>query len=211
MHRRHSHTPRARTRNRQEWVPIVVHTPLPMAVAGALTDLIGAAWPSAVIDVSGEHVPSGTDALVLLVDPELEPTPVPRGAAASIADAARDLDGSQPAMFSRFETDGTIAMTPPEDLRLHLAEIADRIMRASTAPNYLEWRVGRGDASADDPTGYVISISRGEGRTPHELRGQTEAELAQLQRQVLALADSLDGDAPTVGAVVAADLRALVT
>lgn len=211
MHPRHGHAAHARTRHRQGWVPIVVHTPLPMAVAGALTDLIGAAWSSAVIDVSGEHVPSGTDALVLLVDPELAPASVPRGAAASIADTARALDGDQPAMFSRFESDGTVAMTLPDDLRLHLAEIADRIMQASTAPNYLEWRVRRGDAPADDPTGYVISISRGPDRTPHELRARAEAKLAQLQREVLAVADSLEHDAPTAGPAVAADLRALVT
>lgn len=112
--------------DKADWTPIVIEGPLPMGVAGALMQLIGAAWPDAVIDTSGKHAPFARKAsFVMLVDPRAKPKEVAPDEAAAIAEEAEPGPDGADATFNGFtEEDGRLVMlgAGAEDLCLYLGQ-----------------------------------------------------------------------------------------
>jgi hypothetical protein len=173
------------------WVPVILAGAMPMDVAGTMMTLIGSAWPTAVIDTTGRHLPPYTrDGLVMLIDPRQRARKVSKKAAREIQQEHARGEGEEAARFLRLK-DGTLTMTAPEELMLHLGDVAHVICQGAAGDNYIEWEVRAQPVDAPEQT-YVLSIARSKGQTPHALRTRAEAELDALRARVRALADSME-------------------
>jgi len=155
-----------------EWMPIRIESPLPLNVAGALMQMIGAAWPDAVIEPSSRHalhmrIPHGPAE-------DLDAEFLKRLAKSSEDDA--EYEGQ----FLGFRDEGWLAFAPPEELCLDLGRVAHAIFSAHQpqAINHVEWEVKTGNAPDDSQ--YVLSISVAEDRTPLAMRKQAEAKVERL-------------------------------
>lgn len=203
-------------RDTSDWTPIVIRGPLPMDVAGTLMTLIGTAYPSAVIDGSGEHLRgwgSAERAFVLLIDPKERARTVSERAAAEAKVDAEDAPGD--ALGFTAENDAAILHTSaPEDLCRILGGYAHHIFEAMAGDNYIEWEVRHQPEGQAYYSRYVLSVARSKGQTPHALRTKAQGELDQLRAAVRELADDLEADCPGAPdkhrTCVGARVRALV-
>lgn len=160
--------------NDEEWTPIRIEAPLPLSVAGTLMQLIGAAWPEAVIDTRG----SNRYSLSMRV-PKTQPKEVTQEEIEQLFQESDEDDGEF--LGFRNENDSAwVAFAPPEELCLKLGEIAHAIFAAHQpeAVNHVEWEVRTGN-EPDDPK-YVLSISTRKDRTPLAMRKAAEAEVDRL-------------------------------
>lgn len=172
------------------WTPIVVVGSMPMDVAGTLMTLIGSAWPSARIDTTGRHLPYSTaSGLVMLIDPKERPRHVTKKGARAIQQQHARAEGEESAQFGRIK-DGTLSLQAPEELMLHLGDVAHIICDNLAGENYIEWEVRAQPVDAPEQT-YVLSIARSKGQTPHALRTRAEIELNAVRVRVRALADAM--------------------
>lgn len=171
--------------NATGWAEIRVETPLPMEVAGTLMQLIGTAWPDAMVRTDAGR------ALTMVVDHTRRPKKVTKKATkAIVAGQAAEQDeavaaGVGDSDFLGFN-DGWVTLAPPEELSLHLGAVCARMLEsAEGAVNYLEWEV-REPARDDGTPGarYVLSAARSKGQTPHALRTRAETELADLRARL---------------------------
>lgn len=155
-----------------KWTSIQIRGPLPMGTAGALMQLIGSAWPEAMIETSDNY------ALSMSI-PKSQAQTVDQEFIDTIRKSAHEAD-HEPMNFLGFR-DGWVAFAPPEEMCLALGEVAHAIMVRSDLEivNHLEWTVLTGK-EPDDPS-YVLSISRSREQTPLAMRKKAEAEVERLQ------------------------------
>jgi len=160
----------------KDWTEIRIATPLPMDVAGTLMQLIGTAYPSAVI----VSTPAGgmfdrEYALVMKVDPAQRAKRVTK----KQAEEAKPDDIEHETDFLGFDN-GWISASPPEELGLYLGEIAHQMFTSTDgAINYVEWEVRAGEQDR-----YVLSVAKSKEQTPHALRTKAEARVAELEAQL---------------------------
>jgi len=149
---------------------IQVSLPLPMDVAGTVMRVIGAAYPTALIEGNGRS-------MTFLIPEKARPRKVSKAKAKpdEILDPATDLLELGPQ---------GISISTPE----HLAAASLEIMQASfdqfpDAKNYLEQRC------YDHKThkAYVMTFQRVEGQTAHELRQEAERKLAIAEARIAEL------------------------
>lgn len=88
------------------------------------------------------------------------------------------MEGIEGAQFGGIE-DGWVKYATPEELQLHLGEVAHSIWTAweqdnsTEIPNYLEWSCHtEGHAQQ-----YAVALARTKGQTPGELRKRAERAL----------------------------------
>lgn len=155
-----------------EWTSIRIAAPLPLNVAGSLMQMIGTAWPEAVIQQSERR----NDGLHMLV-PTKPPEDVDREFLEQLGKTTEDVTAE--ADFLGFH-DGWVAFAPPEELCVELGRVAHAIFTAHQpeAINHVEWGVKTGNES-DDAT-YILSISTARDRTPLAMRKAAEAEVERL-------------------------------
>ncbi|HEY1178473.1 MAG TPA: hypothetical protein VGF17_20140 [Phytomonospora sp.] len=177
-------TAAAETDPHADWAPIVVGGPLPMDVATTLMQLIGAAWPSAVIDTSGRHAGQlsrwDSPALVMLIDPKARAKRVTKK---QVAEAKQYDDGEGGSLVAITEEDGHTVVKmgdTPEELQLFLGGVAHDLFAQIGGDNYVEWTVRTGDGAHT----YVLSIARSKRQTPHALRTKAEKDLEELRAAV---------------------------
>lgn len=161
---------------------VAIRLPLPMSVTGTLMNLIGAAWPDAMLVDNQEGFLTGGKHMVLRI---------PEAPAANVSEeqlaAAKVEPGEDDVNVHELGPQG-ISVTRPEQL----SEIMLEIMRAGfeehpDAVNYLENSVLDPKAGKE----YVLIFARSKGQTPHELRMAAEAKLesarADVHREVMEL------------------------
>lgn len=157
----------------QDWTPIRIATPLPMDVAGTLMQLIGTAYPSAVIDTSGVRGFDREYALVMKVDPAERARRVTKK---QVAEAKCDADPDVDVDFIGFE-EGWLATSTPEELSLHLGGIAHELFtKTEGAVNFVEWSV-----KTEDGDRYVLSISKSKAQMPSALLAAANERIAELE------------------------------
>lgn len=183
-----------------DWAQINVELPLPLEVAGALMELIGTAWPDAMVSTErrfGDF--NGDRALSMRVNHRRRPKKVSKRKAAAIvgqnADQADEATaaGVGDADFLGFD-DGWVSLAAPAELSLHLGSVCAHLLDANEdAVNYLEWEV-REPARDDGTPGarYVLSAARSKGQTPHALHTRARDELADLRAKIHKEARALD-------------------
>lgn len=159
---------------------IAIQLPLPMSVTGTLMNLIGAAWPDAVVADNREGLLTGGKHMVLRI-----PDAAPAAVSAEAIAAAKVEPGEDDVDLLELGPQG-ISLRRPDELTAMMLQI----MRAGfqehpDAVNYLENKVY-------DPTTreeYVLIFARSEGQTPHELRMAAEAKLetarADVHREIM--------------------------
>lgn len=154
-----------------EWTSIRIAAPLPLNVAGALMQMIGTAWPEAVIQQSERNV------LHMLVPPA-RAADVDQEFLERLGKTTEDVTAE--AEFLGFR-DGWLALAPPEELQIHLGGVAHSIFTSHQpdAINHVEWEVKTGNEP--DDAHYVLSISTRKERTPLAMRKQAEAEVERLK------------------------------
>lgn len=159
----------------EDWTPIRIEGPLPATVAGALMQMIGNAWPEAVIKGGSRHY---------ALDMKIPPSQSAKTVDDEFLEQMRKEvdDHGDDVTFLGFR-EGWVAFAPPEEMCLELGNIAHSILSRwegdEPIVNHLEWEVKTGD-EPDDPR-YVLSISRSKGQTPLAMRKQAEALLEQSQ------------------------------
>lgn len=155
------------------WTEVNVALPLPLDVASTLMRLIGAAYPSTMIDMTGK---GGRYGLTLKIDPAERAVDVTDEQARAVV-----LD-SQPELLS-FDA-SSFSTSTPDELRLFLGELAHAIFTATDgAINYIEWEI----RTPDDDT-YVLTISKSKRQRPTALLEQANAEAALLRASLDELA-----------------------
>lgn len=164
--------------DKENWTPIRIEAPLPLDLAGALMQLIGTAWPEAVVTESSGYRKFGLEMLV----PPRQKHKVTKREADAIRDETAPTDADATAEFLGFRWDDEghawLSMAPPEDLCLYLGEIGHRIIEAyADAVNYLEWEI----RTKDGDNRYVLSVARSKGQTPGALRKKAEAVVERLR------------------------------
>lgn len=160
----------------ENWIPIRIEGPLPMGVAGILMSTIGRLWPDSVIK-PGTSGGFREYALDMRIPPDAPAQTLDEEYIEQMQKETKD-NGSD---FLGFDDDGWVAFSPPEELCLHLGNVAHAIMTAHEpeAVNHVEWGIRTGDAH-DDPA-YVLSISRSSEQTPLAMRKAAEAEVERLK------------------------------
>ena len=157
--------------DRLDWTPISVAGPLPRQVVMTLVQLIGSAWPDAVIDERARP----RRALTMLVYLNAAPHPVSVEAATRI----------------RLRSDGSVDEgSLPRDLLAHLGSLASRVVGAlPDEADYLEWEVHAPGAGVDgeEDESFIVSVARSASQTSHACRVRAEQELAELKEQLRAL------------------------
>lgn len=192
-----------------DWIPVVLVGSMPMDVAGTMMTLVGTAWPNAVIDTTGKHLPYSTaSGLVMLIDPKQRPRKVSKAAARAIQQEHALAPGEQAAQFLRLK-DGTLSTEAPEELMLHLGDVAHVIFEHAAGDNYIEWEVRAQPVDAPEAR-YVLSVARSKGQTPHAMRARAEAELEDLRARVRTLAAAIDKGLVAGDDACASEVRALV-
>lgn len=174
-----------------DWTEVNIAAPLPLDVAGTLLSLIGAAYPSCVINTAGAK-DRWSDrpeyALQLRIDPTERAKRVTKKQAAELVDDASDVD------VLGFD-DGWLSTATPDELGLALGGIAHAMFTATDgAINYVEWQVH----TKDKDHRYVLSVAKSKGQTPH-------AMLTAAKERLTALAEKWEADAESDRAY-AADL-----
>jgi hypothetical protein len=158
----------------KDWTPIRIEGPLPNMVAVALIQAIGNMWPEATIQ--------GNASRHLALDMRVPPNTQPEDLDQEFIDQIRKNvdEGHEDLEFLGFR-DGWVAFAPPEELCLHLGNVAHSIFKSHEpdAINHVEWEVKTGN-EADDPS-YVLSISKSKGQTPLAMRKAAEAEVQRLK------------------------------
>lgn len=164
-----------------EWTRIRIEAPLPTGVAGTLMQMIGTAWPEAMVETT-----SGYDLTMR----------VPKKPAQSVDDefirqlgkSAEEVENE--ASFLGFR-DGWVAFAPPKELCLELGNIAHAIFKAHQpqAINHVEWAITTGP-NPDDPS-YVLSISVAKDKTPLAMRLAAEARVEALEAELAALRQAI--------------------
>ena len=154
---------------------IAIQLPLPMSVTGTLMNLIGAAWPDAMIVDNQKGFLTGGKHMVLRI-PDVPPAAVSdeQTAAAKVDPGEDDVD------VLELGPQG-VALRRPEELSAMMLQI----LRAGfeehpDAVNYLENKVY-------DPTTheeFVLIFARSKAQTPHELRMAAEKKLESAQANV---------------------------
>lgn len=154
----------------KDWTSIQIVGPLPMGIAGALMQLIGAAWPESMIESNSR----------LALDMRVPNKPAQSVDEEFIDQIRKGAEGEgHDASFLGFR-DGWVAFAPPEELCLELGQVAHAIFTAhQDAINHVEWVVTTGK-EADAPR-YVLSVSKSEGQTPLAMRKEAEAEVVRLK------------------------------
>ena len=167
------------------WHEITVATPLPMSVAGILMQLIGAAWPEAIIRPT-KKVRFGVEPVFTMLVPPVSPQEV-------TPEEAQDIRaGAEEAAFTGFRLDDEnhawVGTAPPEELTLFLGEMAHRIFAEMGGINYVEWQV-RSRTGAF--TGhYTLTVTKEGGKTPHTLRKEAEEERDELRAAIQHIVDN---------------------
>ena len=160
--------------DKSDWVPIIIEGPLPMGHAGALMQLIGAAWPAAIIDTDpgrGRY----DRALCMRVPPSGARTISKVEAQALAEEADRSNQETEDATFLGFDQ-GSLLVAPPEDLCLALGEVGHALFsRTEGAVNYVEWEI---KTTGGDR--YVLSVAKSKEQSPSSLKDVAEAEVNRL-------------------------------
>lgn len=176
----------------EDWTRIRIAGPLPMGLAGVLMSTIGNLWPEAVIETG-----SRSEGYALSMK-------VPNNPARDLdeeflAEMRKSGEGTtEDGEWLGFD-DGWVAFSPPEDLCLHLGNVAHSIMSGYPEEiiNHLEWTILTGK-ERDDPS-YVLSISRSKEQTPLAMRKAAESEVERLRDLLERHGIDPDMDAKDVG------------
>lgn len=163
----------------KDWTSIRIEAPLPLGVAGALMQLIGQAWPEAVIVPVDSNRWGEKYGLSMKVPPN-------KGARSlsheTTNEIRADVDDDAVAMnFLGFDIDDEsnawLKVAPPEDLCLFLGEIGKRIIESNEkAVNYIEWAIRTKDGDE-----YVLAVGRSKGQLPGALHKEAQAEVERLR------------------------------
>lgn len=160
----------------EAWTRIRINAPLPMGVAGALISMIGAAWPDSKMETHTSY------SLSFLI-PKKRPQNVDEEFLGLLGKQATEpeTDGEFLGEFLGWDG-GMLAFAPPEELCLHLGNVAHAIMKSHepAAVNHVEWTILTG-TEEDDPS-YVLSVSRSKQQTPLAMRLAAEKEVKRLSR-----------------------------
>lgn len=168
------------------WTPIVLQGDrqgIPLDVVTTLTNLIGAAYPGAVIDGSGKHIYGYPDkGFVFLVDPATRQKVSKKNIKKAKAHADPDCEPTATGMTA--DDDGIVLHTvPPEELARELGGIAHVIFTNMAGDNYIEWEVRAKDEN-EQLQFYVLSIARRKKQTPHALRMKAEEALEEAEDEL---------------------------
>lgn len=161
---------------------IAIKLPLPMSVTGTIMNLVGAAWPDAMIVDNQDGILTGGKHMVLRI-PDAPPAEVSNEqlAAAKVQPGEDDVD------VHELGPQG-ISVGRPEQLSAMMLEILLASFEDNPdAVNYLESKV-RDPKTYQE---YVLIFARSQGQTPHQLRMAAEAKLesarADVHREVMEL------------------------
>lgn len=162
--------------DKSDWVEINIEGPLPMGHAGALMQLIGAAWPNAVIQTDPGRG-RRERALCMKVPPSGART-ISKVEAQNLASQAdRANEETEDSMFLGFDK-GMLLTAPPEELCLALGEVGHALFsRTEGAINYVEWEIKTSQGER-----YVLCVAKTEEQTPGSLKTKAEAEIERLKK-----------------------------
>lgn len=145
----------------QQFTAVRIGLPLPLDVSGSLIQVLGAAWP-------GAQIGSGTPNEMVVM--------LPRSLPAAVDDPEELVMTSEPEIEGASITEmgpGQFSMGIPADLLLFFVGIAGSWFQAyPEATNYLEQRL----IDPETRRGFVVTVQRDEGKSPHDLRELAEAE-----------------------------------
>lgn len=177
------------------WHTIKVLSPLPLHVAGTIMQLVGAAWPQAVIAPGKEKVGGmfsrAESALTLMVPPD-DPLPVADEQAQAIKGQV-ESEGIDAGDFLGFRIDDEskawVSMAPPEELCRFLGSVAHQIFALTEgAVNFVEWEVHHVDGES-----YSLAIQKSGAKSPVTARAEVTAERDEIKAAFLELYRGIDG------------------
>jgi len=166
-------------------VPIRIKLPLEADVASTLLKVIGLTYPRTVIG-NDEHTHNHEREMVLLVDQrDRHRSPKARKRYQEVKDHA---EGWGPHFLTELGPNA-VGVTPHEVLIQLWVQLARQSFEMwPDAQNYLE-------STAYDPQTrirYVFTVSKSDRQTPHALRTQAEATVAELRAEVAELKRQLE-------------------
>lgn len=144
--------------------------PLPLDMAATLMNLLGLAYPGAMIDL--RH---GDPRRMVIRVPDGERRR-PKRVSKRAAEAARAIanDEDEEGLLGEMSEAGNVMIHPPERLaKAMVASLEASFEDEPLAENYLEWKLH--DRSNHART-WVVIAARSEGQTPHALRMKAEQE-----------------------------------
>lgn len=163
----------------QEPVEVRIGLPLPADIAKTLIEVIGFTYPSTMIakDPDSEYRPRS---LVLHIDQgDRHKSPKAR----KKYDKLRSLADGWVGDLTALGPDG-VSMSPNEMLIAEWTFLArESFNMFPDADNYLETQVYDPEVNQS----YVFTLRRRQGKTPHELRQEAEAQVAELETEVTQL------------------------
>ncbi|WP_068059341.1 hypothetical protein [Nocardia xishanensis] len=165
-----------------DFVKVDIVLPLPLDVAATLINLIGTAYPGAQMDASGGRDGWGREVMRMQI-PSAE-----RYASAAARDeiqaAKRVVEDERETMLASVR-DG-IAVSTPEEIQHQLGYLCSRFFLDNPAAvNYVE--VEMDVQNRDTRERFVLTVRRAEGKTPHALRKEAEAEVERLRARLAEL------------------------
>lgn len=151
------------------YTQVRIGLPLPMDVTSSLMQVLGLAWPGALIG-------NGTQREMVLLLPKGVPVLLAKeDAAEQLLDAVQVATEETEGFEFTEMGPGRFGMSMPEDMVRFFAGMAGAwFEHYPQATNYLEQKL-------IDPStnrSFVVIVQRHEGKSPHDLREMAEAELA---------------------------------
>lgn len=184
------------------------HHGLPFSVVTTLADLIGAAYPDAVM------VP-GRGLNIEIPDARAPRKVTKKNARATRArieeEYARDTDSTDPADTPQFAGwDGrSVEATVPDKLTSELLRIVRGVLDTQAAANYVELDLSVQLRGSDQWEPFLLTLARSPRQTPHALRHAAEQHAARLEELLAAMVDMkcVQGSEPAARARAYLDIR----
>lgn len=163
-------------------VTVTIGLPLPMDIVATLINLVGAAYPSASIDMTAGADRWGREVMSLQIPGAERYASVPDRE--RILAAKRVVEDERETVIAQLRAG--VSVLTPEALQTHLGFLASRFFIDNPeAVNYLEVEMDVTDHDTQER--FVLTVRRANGKTPHQFRIEAEAENERLRARIAEL------------------------
>ena len=161
---------------------VTIQLPAPVDVVAAVSQLLGVAWPQAMVRPGGGIGGRGYD---ILIPRRPKPERVTRKAMAEIlAETLAGPDDPEVDLTSLTPDGFKFGVDSKDEAWQRLATWAWIVLHFHEAANYVEQPVTIDDPETGKPRTLLVTACWSEGQTPARLRGKAEAELAAVRAEL---------------------------
>lgn len=162
-----------------DYVVLDVGLPLPLDVSSTLLNVIGTAYPGAMIDTTVPADNLGREVMRLRIPNADRYADAP---SRERIGAARKVVESENEGILASVREG-IAVATPDAVKHQVGLLASRLFADNPAAvNYVQMEMQVGDP--DTRERFVLTVQRADAKSPHQLRVEAEARVAELENEI---------------------------